>query len=62
MVKKEAFLGRTRELAVLQELADSGRPELFVLYGRRRVGKTELLHKGAPPFSGRRGEVLGRVN
>ncbi len=37
------FLGRERELAVLHELADSGRPELFVLYGRRRVGKTELL-------------------
>ena len=37
------FLGRERELAVLNELADSGRPELFVLYGRRRVGKTELL-------------------
>jgi hypothetical protein len=39
------FIGRQRELAVLQELADSGRPELFVLYGRRRVGKTELLQQ-----------------
>ena len=37
------FLGRRQELSVLHELADSGRPELFVLYGRRRVGKTELL-------------------
>jgi len=39
------FVGRRRELAVLQELADSGKPELFVLYGRRRVGKTELLQR-----------------
>jgi hypothetical protein len=39
------FIGRKRELAVLQELADSGKAELFVLYGRRRVGKTELLQQ-----------------
>lgn len=39
------FLGRDRELAVLEELADSPTPELFVLYGRRRVGKTELLQQ-----------------
>jgi len=30
---------------VLAELHASGRPELFVLYGRRRVGKTELLQR-----------------
>lgn len=39
------FLGRARESAFLDELHDSGRPELFVLYGRRRVGKTELLQQ-----------------
>lgn len=39
------FVGRNAELAVLEELADSGEPELFVLYGRRRVGKTELLQQ-----------------
>ncbi len=39
------FVGRDAELEVLEELADSGDPELFVLYGRRRVGKTELLQK-----------------
>jgi AAA+ ATPase superfamily predicted ATPase len=39
------FIGRERELAVLHELADSDRAELFVLYGRRRVGKTELLQQ-----------------
>lgn len=39
------FLGRDRELGFLEELFVSGRPELFVLYGRRRVGKTELLQQ-----------------
>lgn len=39
------FIGRRRELAVLNELSASGRAELFVLYGRRRVGKTELLQQ-----------------
>lgn len=39
------FVGRDRELAVLEELHDSGKPEFFVLYGRRRVGKTELLQR-----------------
>ncbi len=39
------FIGRAKELEVLGEFADSGKPELFVLYGRRRVGKTELLQR-----------------
>ncbi|MBK8177371.1 MAG: ATP-binding protein [Planctomycetes bacterium] len=39
------FLGRQRDLTYLEELHSSGRPELFVLYGRRRVGKTELLQR-----------------
>lgn len=39
------FIGRQRELEVLEELYSSGKPELFVLYGRRRVGKTELLQR-----------------
>ena len=37
------FIGRERELAELQERWHSGGPELFIVYGRRRVGKTELL-------------------
>ena len=41
----DAFIGRSRELDVLDELYDSEDPELFVLYGRRRVGKTELLQQ-----------------
>ncbi len=43
--RRDAFIGRERELDVLIELANSGNPELFVLYGRRRVGKTELLQR-----------------
>ncbi|MBL8860313.1 MAG: ATP-binding protein [Planctomycetes bacterium] len=39
------FLGRDSDLQVLDELDSSGKPELFVLYGRRRVGKTELLQQ-----------------
>ncbi len=39
------FVGRAPELAFLSELHDSDRAELYVLYGRRRVGKTELLRE-----------------
>lgn len=38
-----AFFNRTDELAALGERLDSGRGEYFVLYGRRRVGKSQLL-------------------
>ncbi|NOZ70774.1 MAG: ATP-binding protein [Chloroflexi bacterium] len=37
------FVNRKEELAFLEEHYRSGRAELFVVYGRRRVGKTELL-------------------
>lgn len=37
------FVDRETELTQLNTLYTSGRAELFVLYGRRRVGKTELL-------------------
>jgi len=37
------FIGCEGELAQLETLYASERAELFVLYGRRRVGKTELL-------------------
>jgi AAA+ ATPase superfamily predicted ATPase len=41
------FVNRTRELAVLRQALDSDRAELVVVYGRRRVGKTELLRKAS---------------
>jgi AAA+ ATPase superfamily predicted ATPase len=37
------FLNRVDELAQLRARADGGDAELLVVYGRRRIGKTELL-------------------
>jgi len=42
---RENFIGRERELADLNELYAQDRFQLFVLYGRRRVGKTTLLNE-----------------
>ena len=40
---RAAFVGRERELEVLNNLWDSPKARLLILYGRRRVGKTRLL-------------------
>ncbi len=40
---KAAFVGRSRELEVLNSLWESQKARLLILYGRRRVGKTRLL-------------------
>ena len=37
------FVNRLSELDLLEKRFVSGKAEFFVLYGRRRVGKTELL-------------------
>ena len=37
------FIGRKKELSFLNERYNSNKAELIVLYGRRRVGKTETL-------------------
>lgn len=45
------FIGRIQELEFLNEHYLSGKAEFLILYGRRRVGKTELLNefcKGKP--------------
>jgi AAA+ ATPase superfamily predicted ATPase len=39
------FLDREEELKFLEERFRKGRPELIVLYGRRRIGKTSLIKK-----------------
>lgn len=40
---RAAFVGRSRELQVLDNLWKSPKATLLILYGRRRVGKTRLL-------------------
>ena len=42
---QEIFIGREKELADLNELYAQHRFHMFVLYGRRRVGKTTLLNE-----------------
>ena len=42
---REVFIGREKELADLHELYAQDKFQLFVLYGRRRVGKTTLLNE-----------------
>ena len=37
------FVGRSKELSALNDFYSSGRFELVTIYGRRRVGKTELI-------------------
>lgn len=39
------FVGRREELDRLQEIASRGEAAIVVVYGRRRVGKTELLEQ-----------------
>lgn len=40
---RASFVGRSRELQVLDNLWQSNKATLLILYGRRRVGKTRLL-------------------
>ena len=42
---RKIFIGREKELTDLNELYSQDRFQLFVLYGRRRVGKTTLLNE-----------------
>ena len=51
-MEEKKFIDRESELALLRELYNNGKSKLIILYGRRRIGKTELLreflkkHKG----------------
>ena len=42
---KERFIGRENELTELNEMSEQERFHMFVLCGRRRVGKTTLLNE-----------------
>lgn len=39
------MIGRTKEIAVLQESYSSQKPEMIAIYGRRRIGKTYLIRE-----------------
>lgn len=39
------FIGREKELKKFEKIRQSGRSEFVAIYGRRRVGKTELIRK-----------------
>ena len=39
------FIGRKKELEILTERFNSSKAEFLLIYGRRRIGKTELVNK-----------------
>ena len=41
--KSVDFIGRTEEIAILEQMYASNKPEFLALYGRRRIGKTFLI-------------------
>ena len=43
MNNEEIFIGRKKELDLLESLYKSGKFEMLILHGRRRVGKSYLL-------------------
>lgn len=47
------FFAREKELELLREKLDNDRFESILIYGRRRIGKTELIRQAATSFHGR---------
>ena len=45
IIKKTSFIGRLSETSRLNQIAERGEATIIVVYGRRRVGKTELLEQ-----------------
>lgn len=39
------FIGRKREINRIRDLAATEEPQILIIYGRRRVGKTELIER-----------------
>ena len=52
MILRSRFVDRNAELDFLRERYNSGKAELIVLYGRRRIGKTYLLRRFLEKVSG----------
>ena len=42
-MSRQKFLDRRKEMEFLENRYSSGRAEFLIIYGRRRIGKTELL-------------------
>lgn len=42
-IKPRRFVGRKSELKYIQKAANAGEAAILVVYGRRRIGKTELI-------------------
>ena len=40
------FIGRKNELRQLHDIINTNRSTIGVVYGRRRIGKSELIKKG----------------
>ena len=47
------FAGRENELKILNRVFLSKRQESVLIYGRRRIGKTELIKKAIEDFDGK---------
>jgi len=43
IIMQQQFINRSRELEFLEKKHHEEGPQLFVIYGRRRIGKTELI-------------------
>ncbi len=59
------FIGREKELQFLENKYSASRGQLIVLYGRRRIGKTETLKefcKNKPHVFFHAGNVLTRCS
>ena len=41
----DSIFGRANEIKILDRLLNSNKPEFLAIYGRRRVGKTYLIHE-----------------
>ena len=46
-MEDKMFVGRKKELNILNKFYSSNRFEFVVIYGRRRVGKTALINEFA---------------
>ncbi|OWP56754.1 MAG: hypothetical protein B2I17_03960 [Thermoplasmatales archaeon B_DKE] len=44
-MSQQLFVGRDREMKILEDAYSSKGASLFILYGRRRIGKTELISR-----------------